>query len=82
LKNAGILTSSARIETSVKRMLWEQLATEQETSANLVDQVDELKRKTKKTKREFEEFKIQQQEECTKLRENIMRISSSCGNSQ
>jgi bacterioferritin (cytochrome b1) len=82
LKNDGILTSSARIETSVKRMLWEQLATEQETSANLVDQVDELKRKTEKTEREFEEFKIQQQEEYNKLRENIMRISSSCGNSQ
>jgi hypothetical protein len=28
LKNAGIQTSSTRTETSVKRMLWEQLATE------------------------------------------------------
>jgi hypothetical protein len=44
--------------------------------------VDELKRKTEKTKREFEEFKIQQQEEYNKLREDIMRFSSSSSNSQ
>jgi cell division septum initiation protein DivIVA len=44
--------------------------------------VDELKRKTKKTEREFEEFKRQQQEEYNKLREDIMRFSSSSGNSQ
>ena len=62
-------------------MLWEQLVTEQESSANLVEQVDELKRKTERTKREFEEFKIQQQEEYNKLREDIMRFSSSSGNS-
>jgi hypothetical protein len=42
--------------------------------------VDELKRKTEKTKRDFEEFKIQQQE-YNKLREDIMRFSSSSGNS-
>jgi len=44
--------------------------------------VDELKRKTEKTEREFEEFKIQQQEEYNKLREDIMCFSSSSGNSQ
>jgi hypothetical protein len=54
----------------------------QESSANLVEQVDELKRKTEKTEREFEEFKIQQQEKYNKLREDIMRFSSSSGNSQ
>ena len=41
-------------------MLWELLVAEQESSANLVEQVDELKRKTEKTKREFEELKIEQ----------------------
>ena len=41
-------------------MLREQLATKQESSAALVDQVDELKRKTEKTEREFEEYKKQQ----------------------
>jgi hypothetical protein len=44
--------------------------------------VDELKRKTEKTEKEFEEFKIQQQEEYNKLREDIMRFSSSFGNSR
>ena len=63
-------------------MLWEQLVAEQESSANLVEQVDELKRKTEKTEREFEEFKIQQQEEYNKLRDDIMRFSSSSDNSQ
>ena len=63
-------------------MLREQLAAEQESFAALVDQVDELKRKTKKTKREFEEFKIQQQEKYNKLHEDIIRFSSSSGNSQ
>ena len=63
-------------------MLWGQLVAEQESSANLIEQVDELKRKAEKTEREFEEFKIQQQEEYSKLREDIMRFSSSSGNSQ
>jgi hypothetical protein len=63
-------------------MLREQFVAEQESSANLVEQVDELKRKTEKTEREFEEFKIQQQEKYNKLREDIMRFSSSSGNSQ
>ena len=60
LKNAGIPTSSARTEASAERMLLEQFVAEQESSANLIEQVDKLKRKTKKTEREFEEFKIQQ----------------------
>jgi midasin (ATPase involved in ribosome maturation) len=58
-------------------MLWEYLLVEQESSTNLVEQVDKLKRKTKKTEREFEEFKIQQQEEYNRLYEDIMRFSSS-----
>jgi hypothetical protein len=44
--------------------------------------VDELKRKAENTEKEFEEFKIQQQEEYNKLREDIMCFSSSSGNSQ
>ena len=44
--------------------------------------MDELKRKTEKTERESEKFKIQQQEEYSKQREDIMRFSSSSGNSQ
>ena len=63
-------------------MLWEQLVAEQESSANLIEQVDELKRKIEKTEREFEEFKVHQQEEYNKLCEDIMRFSSSSGNSQ
>ena len=61
-------------------MLREQLVAEQESFANLIEEADELKRKTEKTEREFEEFKIQQQE-YNKLREDIMRFSSSSGNS-
>jgi uncharacterized protein YlxW (UPF0749 family) len=60
LKNTGISTSSSRIEISTKRMLREQLVAEQKSSANLVKQVDELKRKIEKIEMEFEEFKIQQ----------------------
>ena len=41
-------------------MLQEELVAKQESFANLIKQVDELKRKTEKTEREFEEFKIQQ----------------------
>ena len=63
-------------------MLREQLVAEQESSANLIEQVDELKRKTEKIERESEKFKIQQQKEYSKLREDIMRFSSSSGNSQ
>ena len=41
-------------------MLREQLVAEQESSADLIEQVDELKRKTEKTETGFEEFKIHQ----------------------
>ena len=62
-------------------MLREQLAAEKESSATLVDQVDDLKRKTEKIERELEEYKKRQQEEYNNLRELCMRISSS-SNSQ
>ena len=57
MKNAGILRSSTRIETSTEMTLWEQLAGEQESTTTLVELVDELKRKTEEFEREFEEFK-------------------------
>jgi hypothetical protein len=60
LKNAGIQTSSTRTETLAERMLREQLATEQESFAALVDQVNELKRKIEKNERELEEYKKRQ----------------------
>ena len=63
-------------------MLREQLVAEQESFANLIEEADELKRKIEKTEREFEEFKIQQQEEYNKLQEDIMCFSSSSGNSR
>jgi hypothetical protein len=69
LKNASIPTSSTRTEISEERMLWEQFIAEQESSAALVEQVNELKRMTEKTEREFEKFKKQQQEKYNKLRE-------------
>ena len=72
----------ARAKTSAERILQDQLVAKQESFANLVEQVDELKMKTQKTKREFEEFKIQQQEEYNKLCEDIMRFNSSSGNPQ
>jgi len=53
------------------------LAAEQESSAVLVDQVDELKRKTENTKRELEEYKKWQQEEYNNLCELCTRFSSS-----
>ena len=62
-------------------MLREQLAAEQESSAALIDQVDELKRKTEKTERELEEYKKRQQEEYNNLLELCTRFSSS-GNSK
>ena len=81
LKNAGIQTSSTRIETSIERMLREQLAAEHKSSAALVNQVDELKRKAEKIERELEEYKKRQQEEYNNLRELCTCFSSS-GNSQ
>jgi hypothetical protein len=74
-KNAGILRSSTRAETSMEMTLWEQLAGEQESTAILVELVDELKRKTEEYKREFEEFNKWQQE-YNKLCEQVMRLSS------
>ena len=56
--------------------LWEQLASEQESTTALVELVDELKRKTEESEREFEEFKKQQQEEYNRLCEQVMRLSS------
>ena len=81
LKNAGIQTSSTRTETSKDRMLREHLAAEQGSSAALVDQVDEPKRKTKKIERELVEYKKQQQEEYNNLCELCTHFSSS-SNSQ
>ena len=81
LKNAGIQTSSTRIETSNERMLWEQLTAKQENYVALVDQVDKLKRKIEKTERELEEYKKRQQEEYNNFCELCTRFSSS-GNSQ
>ena len=49
-KDAGILRSSTRAETSVEMTLREQLASEQESTVALVELVDELKRKTEKSK--------------------------------
>ena len=72
LKNTGIRTSCSR--------LWEWLAAQQESSAGLAEQVDQLKRKAENTDREFEEFKKHQQEEYNKLCEHIMLLST--GNSQ
>ena len=76
LKNAGIPTSSTRTETLAERMLQEQLVVKQESSANLVEQVDELKRKTEKTERELEEYKKRQQEEYNNLCELCTCFSS------
>ena len=81
LKNAGIQTSSTRIETSAERMLQEQHVAEQKSFSNIVEQVDKLKRKTEKTERELEEYKKRQQEEYNNLRELCTHFSSS-GNSQ
>ena len=76
LKNAGILRSSTRAETSAAMTLQEQLAGEQESTFEFVELVDDLKVRTKKAKRELEEFKQQQQEECNRLSELVLRLSS------
>jgi len=76
LKNAGILRSSTRAETSVEMTLWGQLASEQESATALVELADELKRKIEESEREFEEFKKWQQEEYNRLCEQVMRLSS------
>jgi hypothetical protein len=61
-------------------MLWQQLVEEQKSSAALIDQLDELKRKTEKNEIEFEEFKRLQWEETMKLHEDLLCAISS-GNS-
>jgi hypothetical protein len=58
--------------------LREQLAGEHESTAVLVELVDELKRKTEEFEREFEEFKKQQPEEYNRLCEQVMRLSFLC----
>ena len=76
LKNAGILRSSTRVETSTEMTLWEMLAGEQESTSELVELVDELKVRTEKAKRKLEEFKQQQQEEYNRLNELVLHLSS------
>ena len=76
LKNAGILRSSTRAETSMEMTLREQLASGQESTSELIKLVDELKVRTKKAERELEEFKQQQQEEYNRLCELVMCLSS------
>ena len=76
LKNAGILRNSTRAKTSTQMTLQEQLAGEQESTAALVELVDELKREIEESEREFEEFKKRQQEEYNRLCEQVMRLSS------
>jgi cell fate (sporulation/competence/biofilm development) regulator YlbF (YheA/YmcA/DUF963 family) len=55
--------------------LREQLVGELESTAILVELVDELKRKTEESKREFEEFNKWQQE-YNKICEQVMQLSS------
>jgi hypothetical protein len=74
-KNASIVRSSTRAETSAEMTLQEQLAGEQESTTVLVKLVDELNKKTKESKREFEEFNKRQQE-YNRLCEQVMRLSS------
>ena len=76
MKNASILRSSTRAETSVEMTLREQLAGEQESTSELIELVNELKVRTEKAERELEEFKQQQQEEYNRLCELVLRLSS------
>jgi predicted HicB family RNase H-like nuclease len=69
------MRSSTRVETSAEITLREQLAGEQESTATLVELVDELKRKTKESEREFEEFRKRQQEEYNRLCEQVIHLS-------
>jgi hypothetical protein len=59
-KNAGIMRSSTRAETSAEMTLPEQLTGEQKSTSELVELVDELKVRTEKAERELEEFKQHQ----------------------
>ena len=76
LKNAGILRSSTRAETSPEMTLRKQLAGVQESTSELVELVDELKVTTENAERELEEFKQQQQEEYNRLSELVLHLSS------
>ena len=76
LKNAGILRSSTRAETSAEMTLQKHLPGEQESTFELIELVDELKVRTENAKRELEEFKQQQQEEYNRLSELVLRLSS------
>ena len=75
MKNAGILRSSTRAQTSAEMILQEQLAGEQESTSKFTELVDKLKVRTKKVKRELEEFKQQQQKEYNRLSELVLRLS-------
>ena len=76
LKNAGILRSSTRAETSPEMTLRKQLAGVQESTSELVELVDVLKVRIEKAERKLEEFKQQQQEEYNRLSELVLRLSS------
>ena len=67
LKNVGIPTSSTKTKTSTESVLQQELAAEKQGSADLRQEVEELKKKLDvveqawaKTQRELEEFKQQQ----------------------
>ena len=51
MKNAGILRSSTRAETSMEMTLQEQLAGEQKSTSELVELGDELKVRTEKAEK-------------------------------
>ena len=76
LKNAGILRSSTRVETSTEMTLQEQLVGEQKSTYELIKLVDQLKVRTEKAERELDEFKQQQQEEYNSLSELVLCLSS------
>ena len=68
LKNVGIPTSSTKTKTSTESVLQQELAAEKQGSADLRQEVEELKKKLDvveqawaKTQRELEEFKKQQE---------------------
>ncbi|XP_066348306.1 uncharacterized protein [Miscanthus floridulus] len=68
LKNVGIPTSSTKTKTSTESVLQQELASEKQGSADLRQEVEELKKKLDvveqawaKTQRELEEFKKQQE---------------------
>ena len=76
LKNVGILKSSTRAETQAEMTLRELLASEQESTSELIELVDELKVRIEKAERDLEEFKQQQQEKYNRLYALVMPLSS------